>query len=162
MGREESLRGHIYDYSTGRRNTDQYIRTTKEIEAYVGRKFTWYTKELIQGIKEVKLNPPTKPATLTGNDAKDKFKFEEWKADNKEYREKAKIFEDFKAQLFLVIFGQCTDAMQDHIRSHRDFDSADGDGIQLLKLLKQNMHSVEEDQHVGESVLEIKEAFFSF
>ena len=35
QGREESLRGHIIDY-TREHLPDQFIKTTKEIESYVG------------------------------------------------------------------------------------------------------------------------------
>ena len=41
--RESSLQGHVYDLSSAGQNSDQFIRTTKEIETYVGRTSTEYT-----------------------------------------------------------------------------------------------------------------------
>ena len=66
-GREPSLKGHIYDYTTGGRNADLYMRTTKEVVSYVGRTYSKYTAELVNGVENLILVDPSPPAELIGN-----------------------------------------------------------------------------------------------
>jgi hypothetical protein len=41
-GREPTLKGYIYDL-TGEKMPDQYIKTTKEIKAYIRQMYTKFT-----------------------------------------------------------------------------------------------------------------------
>ena len=59
-GREPSLKGCIYD-STGERNPDQYIKTTKEVINYVGWTYTKYTAVFIQAVRDLELTDPVAP-----------------------------------------------------------------------------------------------------
>jgi len=108
-GREPSLKGFIYD-STGERNPDQFIKTTKEIINYVGRTYTKYTSEFTQAVKDLELADPTQPEDP---DPAQVLQLEVWKLDIKEHRIKVQEYENFRAGLYNVVFGQCTEALQD-------------------------------------------------
>ena len=55
--------------------------------------------------------------------------------DIKEYREKLKVFANFRAGLYSLILGQCTDALQERLKSHQDYQAASQDGIALLVII---------------------------
>lgn len=74
-GRELSLKGYIFD-STGERNPDQFIKTTKEIISYVVRTYTKYTGEFTQAVRDLTLTEPTAPPNP---DPADLIAFEMWK-----------------------------------------------------------------------------------
>ena len=139
-GREPSLKGFIYD-ATGERNPDQYIKTTKEIINYVGRTYTKYTAEFTQAMRDLKLGALTAPANPDPNNA---LAFEMWKLDIKEHRVKEQEYANFRAGLYNVVLGQCTDALQDKLKSHTDFPAAYQDGIALLVIIKTLTYTFEE------------------
>ena len=80
-GREPSLKGYIYDF-TGERNPDQWIKTTKEIQSYVGRVYTKYTDEFTTAVEQLTLVQPTKP---NDPDPSDRIAFEVWKLEIRDY-----------------------------------------------------------------------------
>jgi hypothetical protein len=131
-GREPSLRGYVYD-STGERNPDQFIKTTKEIINYVGRTYTKYTGEFTQAVRDLKITDPTAPPNPDPSDA---IAFEMWKLEVKDYRAKQHEYNNFKAGLYNVVFGQCTEALQDKLKSHPDFPGVYQNGIGLLSIIK--------------------------
>jgi hypothetical protein len=124
-GREPSLKGFIYD-STGERNPDQYIKTTKEVINYVGRTYTKYTGEFTQAVRDLELVDPTPPPNP---DPTNPIAFEMWKLEVKEHRVKEQEYANFRAGLYNVVFGQCTEALQDKLKSHTDFPNAYQNGI---------------------------------
>jgi hypothetical protein len=152
------LKGHIYDW-TGERNPDQYIRTTKEIVNYVGRTFTKFTGDFMQAVRDLELvNPPAPVVPAAG----DQVAFELWKYDHKDHRVKIQEYANFRAGLYNVVFGQCSEALQDKIRSHTDFPEAYQDGIALLTIIKVLTYSFEERCKLADALSEIKEAFYTF
>lgn len=157
-GREPSLKGFIYD-STGERNPDQYIRTTKEIINYVGRTYTKYTAELTQAVRDLVLTDPMAPVNP---DPANVIAFELWKIEIKEHRMKQQEYANFKAGLYNVVLGQCTDALQDKLKSHADFPKAYQNGISLLTIIKTLTYTFEEQRKLADALCDIKEMFYSF
>ena len=157
-GREPTLKGFIYD-STGERSPDQYIKTTKEVINYVGRTYTKYTAEFTQAVRDLALDDPTPPVNPAANDV---IAFEMWKLDIKEHRVKAQEYSNFRAGLYNVVFGQCTEALQDKLKSHTDFPAAYQDGIALLVIIKTLTYTFEERRKLADALCEIKEMFYSF
>ena len=151
-GREPTLQGNIYD-STGERNPDQFIKTTKEIINYVGRTFTRYTGEFTQAVRDLHLDNPTKP-----DDPKTEsmIAVELWKIEIKEYFVKTQEIANFRAGLYNVVLGQCTELLQDKLKSHPDFPAAYQDGIALLKIIKALTYTFEESCKVADALCDIK------
>ena len=88
--------------------------------------------------------------------------FELWKMDIKEYREKLKIFANFQAGLYSLVLGQCTDALQEHLKSHRDYEAANQDGIRLLVIIWSLIHTFEENRKLSDAIMDVKEKFYKF
>ena len=131
VGREPAMNGHIFDY-TGERTPEKYIRTMRELVAHVGLTCKNYTTELKEGLENLALADPTEPENPAEGD---QVAFELWKMDLKEYREKLKVFANFRAGLFSLVLGQCTDALQERLKSHHDYQAASQDGIALLVII---------------------------
>ena len=60
------------------------------------------------------------------------------------------------------MFGQCTEALQDKLKSHSDFPTVYQDGIGLLKIIKTLTYTFEERRKLADALCEIKEMFYSF
>jgi hypothetical protein len=157
-GREPSLKGFIYD-STGERNPNQYIKMTKEIINYVSRTYTKYTAEFMQAVQDLKLVDPTPPVNP---DPANPIVFEMWKLEVKEHRIKEQEYSNFRAGLYNIIFGQCTKALQDKLKSHINFLNAYQDRIVLLMIIKMLTYTFEERRKLADVLCEIKEMFYSF
>ena len=157
-GREPSLMGYIYD-STGERNPDQYIRTTKEIVNYVGRTYTKFTHEFTNAVMTLELDDPVTPPNP---DPTNQLQFELWKLDIKEHRTKIQEYSKFRAGLYNVVIGQCTESLQDKLKSHQDFLAAYQDGIELLLLIKELTYTFEERRKLSDALCDVKEHFYSF
>jgi hypothetical protein len=153
-GREPSLKGFIYD-SMGKPSPNQYIKTTKEIINYVGRMYMKYTAEFTQAVRDLELMMPTAP---DDPDPTNTIKFEMWKLDIKEHRVKEQEYEKFRAGLYNVVLGQCTEAL----KSHTKFPGVYQDGISLLVIIKTLTYSFKEQRKLTDALCKIKEMFYPF
>jgi hypothetical protein len=131
-GREPTLKGYVYDF-TGERMPDQFIKTTKEIKNYVGRTYTKYTTDLVQAVEDLVIQDPVAPADP---DLANQLAFEVWKMELKEHREKVQHYTNFRAGLYNIVLGQCTEALEERLKSHQDFPAAHNDGVALLQIIK--------------------------
>ena len=108
-GREPTLKGYVYDF-TGERMPDQFIKTTKEIKNYVGRTYTKYTADLVQAVEDLVIQDPVAPADP---DLANQLAVEVWKMELKEHREKVQHYTNFRAGLYNIVLGQCTEALEE-------------------------------------------------
>ena len=75
---------------------------------------------------------------------------------------KLQEYENFRAGLYSLVMGQCTEAMQDWLDSHQDFPVATQNGITLLAIIQTLIHTFEEKCEISDSLSNVKEAFYSF
>ena len=130
-GQESAMNGHVFDY-TGERTPEKCIRTVKELLAHVGSTYKEYTTDLKEGLENLALTDPIAPDNPPDGN---QVAFELWKMDIKEYCEKLKVFANFRAGLYSLVLGQCTDALQERLKSHCDYEAANQDGIRLLVII---------------------------
>ena len=132
----------------------------KELLAHVGLTYKEYTTKLKEGLENLALVDPTAPDNPPeGN----QVPFEIWKMDMKEYQEKLKVFAKFRAGLYSLVLGQCTDALQEHLKSHHDFQNANqDDGIALLVIIRSLIHTFEENRKLSDAFMDVKEKFYKF
>ena len=98
----------------------------------MGLTYKEYTTKLKEGLENLVLVDPTEPDNPPeGN----QVAFELWKMDIKEYRKKLKVFANFGVGLYSLVLGQCTDALQEHMKSHHDYQAANQDSIALLVII---------------------------
>ena len=152
------MNGHVFNY-TRERTPEKYIRTMKELVAHVGLTYKEYTTDLKEGLESLVLVDPTPPDNPPeGN----QVAFEIWKMDIKEYCEKLKVFANFRAGLYSLVLGQCTDALQEHLKSHHDYQTANQDGIALLVIIWSLIHTFEENCKLSDAIMDVKEKFYKF
>jgi hypothetical protein len=157
QGSESSLAGHVYDFAAG--NSDRFIRTTKEIALYVGRKYTKFTGELTQAVVDMELNDPEPP--LEPLDAANPLQLKRWELAEKVHQAKTEAFADFCAGLYSVILGQCTDVMKAELEARAEFAGINQDGLALLRLIRTITHTFEERSNLVNKVNKIKAKFYS-
>ena len=157
-GRDPNLKGFIYDFRDGK-TADQFVKTTKEIARYVGRKYTEHTAEFVHAVEHLELTMPTAPKDPKGMDV---VSIEKWKHEFKEYNGKDRKYKDFLAWLYGVVLGQCTEALEDRLNSHNLFAAAMNDGVKLLRIIKVLTYTVEETIHLPDSLMVLKEGFYTF
>jgi len=109
------------------------MKTAKEIISYVGRTYTKYTADFMQAVRDLKLEELSE--LLLPQDMTDFVDMERWKYHFKEHETKVLEYSNFKAGLYSVVHGQCTDALQEKLKSHPDFDGTYKNWIKLLKII---------------------------
>ena len=127
--------------------------------AHVGLTYKNYTTELKEGLENLTLVDPTEPENPP---AGDQVAFELWKMDLKEYREKLKVYANFRAGLYSLVLGQCTDTLQERLKSHHDYLQASQDGIALLVIIRSLIHTFEENRKLSDAIMDVKEKFYKF
>ena len=68
---------------------------------------------------------------------------EVWKVDFSEYQVKIQEYANFRSSLYSLVMGQCTQAMQEWLKSHQDFPAAHQNRIALLIIIESLVHSFE-------------------
>ena len=126
---------------------------------YVGRTYTKYTTEFTQAVRDLTLDDPTPPEDP---DPANLIAFEMWKLEVKEHKVKEQEYSNFWAGLYNVVLGQCTEALQDKLKSHTNFPEAYQDGIALLTIIKTIMYTFEECHKLADTLCDIKEMFYTF
>jgi hypothetical protein len=155
-GREPTLKGHVYDLLDDK-NSEQYVKTTKEISNWVGREYTKYTGELCEAVKTLILTSPTSPVDPPANDP---MAFERWKLALKKFNDTEEAHNDFRARLFNVVMGQCTPALEDRVKSHAQWANIQQDGLELLRVIKTITYTFEDRRYLGDALLDVKEEFY--
>jgi hypothetical protein len=61
---------------------------------------------------------------------------EVWKMELKEHHEKVQHYTNFWASLYNVVLGQCTEVLEERLKSHEDFPGAHNNSVDLLQIIK--------------------------
>jgi hypothetical protein len=113
----------------------------------------------VQAVEDLALNNLTPPANP---DPANQLAVELWKVEIKEHYEKIQRYENFRAGLYNVVLGQCTEALEDRLKSHQDFLAANKNSIALLIIIKRLTYSFEEWRKLVDALTDVKEKFYNF
>ena len=72
------------------------------------------------------------------------------------------MFANFRAGLCSLVLGQCTDALQERLKSHHDYQAANQDGIALLVIIRSLIHTFEENRKLSDAIMDVKEKVYKF
>ena len=72
------------------------------------------------------------------------------------------MFANFRVGLYSLVWGQCTDALQECLKSHHDYQAASQDGIALLVIIQSLIHTFEENRKLSDAIMDVKEKFYKF
>jgi hypothetical protein len=158
-GRCEELKGHIYDCSDAKQS-DLFVKTTKEIALYVGRMYT-YGGDIKIAIESLAMPTLKVPTDLAAGATKTKELI--WKKKVEEYVRRETYLEENIKSLFSLVWGQCTDIMRQKVESLDAFEklSAENDGIELLKAIKKTAFLFETQKNAWQASHEAIRRFYT-
>jgi hypothetical protein len=159
-GQCAQLRGYIFDCADARQS-DMFIKTTKEIADYVGwsYKFGGDIRLVVEGRKlseiEQPMNPPTK-ASRTQECI--------WEKLVDEYVKRTNYLAANVPTLFSLVWGQCSDGMRQQLEASAKFSSLSesGDGIGLLGLIKVITFNFQSQKYLPHSLHDAKKCFYTW
>jgi hypothetical protein len=161
-GREEALKGHVYDFT--KETANSYKTTTEEIAGYVGRTYQLgnYVKLSIENMAPVSVIRPTAPAIPTGGGAPDVIDLEIFKQEVAAFVKNRNILQSSMQKAFSLIYGQCSPGIKAKIESMPNHEQItnDGDPIGLLKNLKSVMYNFQSSKNTAQAVYEAKRRLY--
>jgi len=158
-GKCDALKGHIYDCSSDGRFADMYAKTTLEIAEYVGRTYSTEMRIAVETLRmPIRTEPNDPPAGAT------KTQERIWQKLVDDYVKQGVSMRDNLGMLFSLVWGQCTDIMRQKIMALNTYEamSATGDGLGLLRAIKDMSFNFQSQKYVGQSLVEAKRTFFKF
>lgn len=153
------LKGHIYDAS-GARQSDQFIKTTKEIAEFVGRTYK-YGGDIRLSVETLTI--PIMTPTLDYEEGAGRTAIRIWeKSVDEHVRRMSQPTENIKT-LYSLVWGQCNDVVRQKAESHDLFaaTSATGDGLALLTILKGISFQFQSQKYVGHSIHEALKRYYN-
>ena len=136
QGQEPTLKECTFDYSEDPQSR-RYLQNVELLIGYVGSNFNRHNLQFQQALEDLELKDPDKPAR-PAEDA-DAITVEEWKMAHKAREDKLILYENFRAALYSLIWGQCTPLMKDKLQAKAKFADVKKtrDGLALLALIKE-------------------------
>ena len=132
----------VYDF-IGLRQPELYVRTTREIADYVGKTLRYYGSDAKAAIEHLELPviPKPGPKPMLGVDDAEELELKIWDKEVDEYMAQRKWLKQNMKTTYIIIWGQCSDAMRARAEATTDFKakSKNQDTIALLKVIKQVM-----------------------
>ena len=157
-GKCEGLKGAIYDCSDTKQ-ADIFIKTTKDLSNYCGQtmKFGGNMRIAVVTLKKPVFPLPKLPEGADEGDRELK------KDDIKSVGKRRTFLEENIKTLYAIIWGQCTDIMQQKIEAADNFDKvwAEGDGLALLEIIKSITYAFQSQKYTGQSLFEAYKKFFN-
>jgi hypothetical protein len=145
---EGLLRGAIYDCSDAK-EADVFVKTTKDIAAYAGctMKFGGDMRNAIKTLEPPVFAIPDNMAVT-----------ELWEDSVKQLRKRISYLDENIRTLYALVWGQCTDILQQKLESTEGFTNVwqEGQGIRLLKMIKNNTNSFQSQKYPGQSLFDAK------
>ena len=133
LGKCEELKGHVYNTASGRQS-NQFIKTTKEIAEHVGCSYKYRidAKKAIESLEEPIFLPPADPPA--GASCTDK---RIWEKRVDKFVKKSTYYEENMKNAFLLIMGQCSNAMKAKLKAEPHWEATEDlmDALELLHLI---------------------------
>ena len=159
-GKCNDLKGYIYDCSDSKQS-DIFATTTKEIAGYVGRtyKYGGDMRIAVDSLETPVFDMPTDPPEYCSRTA-----LRIWEKGVDEHVKRITYFKENIKTLYSLVWGQCTDIMQQKIEASEGFEriSATGDGMTLLKAIKNVAYQFQSQKYLPHSIYETKKRFYAF
>ena len=158
MGRCEGMKHHMFHVAVDKSGVE-YAETLKELKLYVGATEKKFTLHLVESLDTLVLVNPTQPAEPATETA---FTLEDWKGDNRTFREKMEVYESFRATLYSIVLGQCSTDLKIALADTVAWPgiAAAQNGHELLALIRTLVFTQTDTQHILMTTLEAKSQFY--
>jgi Reverse transcriptase (RNA-dependent DNA polymerase)/Zinc knuckle len=153
-GRCPDLKGHVFDCASDTQS-DQFTRTLKEVADYVGRtyKYGGAVRRAVESLEEQTFDlPPDPPDGATFGEQR------LWEKAVDEVAKKQGLYEQNLMTLFALVWGQCSDALREKLRSKTEYERINTmqNGLELLRLMRTVAFNHESTKFVAQSMVENK------
>ena len=158
VGKCEALKGFIYDCSDNKQ-ADQFVSTTLEIATYVGANYKHGgdVRLALTNLEPPNIPLPVEPAATASFTERKIF-------ENKcsVYCKREETYQSNIQQIFALIWGQCTEALQAKLRGLDNFDqlNSDSDALGLLKEMKAIAFNFQQHKYSHLALNEAKRRFY--
>ncbi|KAI2510111.1 hypothetical protein MHU86_4278 [Fragilaria crotonensis] len=158
-GKCDELNGAIFDCSESKM-ADTFVRTKKELSAYCGRTFK-HGGDIRLAIDTLEAPtffiPDDLPPTATAGQQK------LWGDAVTMVGKQMAGFNENVKKLYALVWGQCTDMMQQKLESSTGWDEIwrSGDGLKLLILIKNIAYAFQSQNYPGRAIHEAKKRYFN-
>ena len=151
-GRCPELKGFTYDHGE-HKHADQFILTTKEIQNFVGRTFK-NAGDITAAIGSLSLPENIEPEEP--DDPDNKIEMKKWERSYDRYCKSTKDLEEHVKTLYNLVWGQCSESMQQKIESMDTYQSMyqSNDGIALLIAIKNTSYDYQSQKYRVESIMD--------
>jgi hypothetical protein len=158
-GKCPDLKGHIYDASDARQS-DQFIKTTREIGEFVGRTYK-YGGDICLAVEKLSIPAIAPPADHSEDATKTEIRIWE-KLVDEHVRKISYLSENIKS-LYSLVWGQCSDVVRQKVEANKDFEAIAnvGDGIKLLLLLKGISFHLQSQKYLSHSIHEALKRYYN-
>ena len=158
-GKTPNLKGHIYD-CTNARQSDQFMKTTKEVAEHVGRTYK-YGGDIRLAVMALKLPSFDLPPDLSNEATRGEIRIFK-KTINEHHKRTTHLKENVKS-LYAIVWGQCSNIMRTKVEAMDGFSVIEGagDGIALLKSLKSVALSFPELKWISHSLHEAMKRYYN-
>jgi hypothetical protein len=157
-GKNEDLKGHIYDCSNARQS-DVFVKTTKEISEYVGSNFK-YGSDVRLAIENLKMPVMVEPTDTSAAATMAQLHIWEKKVDE-QVKQDTYLVENMKT-VYSLVWGQCTDVMRQRLTATSNFRrvSSDGDGSGLIMAIKDLALNFQSQKYLPHALHESTRRFY--
>jgi Zinc knuckle len=158
-GKCPELKGHIYD-ATDARQSDQFIKTTREISEYVGRTYK-YGGDIRLAVENLTVPIVTRPADYEDGATRTDIRI--WEKQVDQYVHHVAGIEAHVKTLFSLVWGQCSDVVRQKVESNETYAevSRTGNGIGLLIILKGISFHFQSQKYSCHSIHEALKRFYN-
>ena len=165
-GREDAIKGHVYDIVNPSMSASAFITTTEEISEYAGRtlKMGNHVKKSMEQMKEVGVTPPTRPAPATGEATIDPLDMEVYQQEVKYYVHKKELLQASMMGIYSVIYGQCSDGIRAKIETmiNQKEIANNINTIRLLNNIKSVMANNQTSRKHVQSIMDCKKTLLAY
>jgi hypothetical protein len=154
----EELKGHIYD-CTDSRQSDVFIKTTKEIAGCAGRTFKKGSdaRRAIENLSLPTLVPPADPV----DDNKSNVRI--WEKEIDAFVIRKTMLTDNMQTVYSIVWGQCTDVMKQKVEALPSYQALtdNGDGLALLIAIKDLVYNFQSQKYLSQALHDSKARFYA-
>lgn len=158
-GRCDELKGFVYDCANSAKAADMYTKTTREISEYIARTMK-YSADLVKGIEtltEPVIPEPEEPPENASTLVKRK-----WEKRVDKLIEQEDRLKDTTSRAYAIVWGQCSAALREKVKAHKDYHKAHGNGsvVALLQVIKTEMFTFQTQKYMPQAMHEAKKRFY--
>lgn len=158
-GRETELKGYIFDCSGSGKQIDNFTKTMKEISSYVSTNYK--EGHALQYLIENDVLPTLDKPVSIGAGADD-IDLLIQKQEVNMYVKKRADRDDATAKLYALIWGQCTNAMQESIKTTETYKETNlkKDVVELIKTIKGITFNFKETNYLPKSLWNAQASYY--